>query len=148
MRQRSSGMTTSSPWDEETDVIVVGGGYAGATAAIAAHDAGADVALLEKMPDPGGISICSGGGLRIAYDAEAALQYLQATEMSPTDHISLTAAPMAFLIVSPDLGDFRQRIYPSRLSVCPAAALSHQFHSLWYAPSAPPCRRPNIRRQT
>ncbi len=84
MRQRSSGMTTSSHWDEETDVIVVGCGYAGATAAIAAHDAGADVALLEKMPDPGGISICSGGGLRIAYDAEAALQYLQATNAGTT----------------------------------------------------------------
>jgi succinate dehydrogenase/fumarate reductase flavoprotein subunit len=31
------------------------------------------------MPVPGGISICSGGGLRIAYDAEAAFSYLKAT---------------------------------------------------------------------
>ncbi|MEO6624000.1 MAG: FAD-dependent oxidoreductase, partial [Burkholderiaceae bacterium] len=43
-------------WDETVDVVVVGCGYAGAVAAIAAHDAGARVLVLEKMPDPGGIS--------------------------------------------------------------------------------------------
>ncbi len=72
-------MTGKPGWDEDTDVIVVGCGFAGATAAIAAHDAGARVTLLEKMPDPGGISICSGGGLRVADDAEAAFQYLKRT---------------------------------------------------------------------
>ena len=71
-------------WNESTDVIIVGCGFAGATAAIAAHDAGAEVVLLEKMPDPGGISICSGGGLRIASDAQAAFTYLQATNAGTT----------------------------------------------------------------
>ena len=53
-------MTTPEPvWDEAADVVVVGYGYAGAVAAIEAHDAGADVLLIEKMPDPGGISITS-----------------------------------------------------------------------------------------
>jgi len=61
------------------DVIVVGYGFAGANAAIAAHDAGARVLVLEKMPDPGGISICSAGGIRVAADADAAFAYLQAT---------------------------------------------------------------------
>lgn len=61
------------------DVIVVGYGYAGAVAALAAADVGADVLLLEKAPTPGGISICSAGGLRIAEDAELALTYLQST---------------------------------------------------------------------
>ena len=46
------------------DVIVVGFGYAGGIAAIAAHDAGARVLLLEKQPAPGGISVCSAGGVR------------------------------------------------------------------------------------
>src|SRR3712207_5944935 len=36
------------------DVIVVGSGGAGMSAAIAAKDAGADVAILEKMPVIGG----------------------------------------------------------------------------------------------
>ncbi len=71
-------------WNEATDVIVVGCGFAGATAAIAAHDAGAEVVLLEKMPDPGGISICSGGGLRIASDAQSAFSYLQTTNAGTT----------------------------------------------------------------
>ncbi|NIA67882.1 FAD-binding protein [Pelagibius litoralis] len=61
------------------DVIVVGYGYAGAVAALAAADAGAEVLLLEKASSPGGISICSAGGLRIASDAKLAFAYLQST---------------------------------------------------------------------
>jgi succinate dehydrogenase/fumarate reductase flavoprotein subunit len=71
-------------WDEETDVVVVGCGYAGGMAAIAAHDAGAQVVLCEKMPDPGGISVCSVGGIRIATDADAALAYLERTNAGTT----------------------------------------------------------------
>ena len=53
--------TSSEPFDESVDVIVVGYGFAGGAAAIAAADAGCRVLLLEKMAVPGGISICSGG---------------------------------------------------------------------------------------
>jgi succinate dehydrogenase/fumarate reductase flavoprotein subunit len=71
-------------WDETADVVVVGYGYAGAVAAIEAHDAGADVLLIEKMPDPGGISITSGGNVRIVEDAEEGLRHLQATNAATT----------------------------------------------------------------
>ncbi|EKF18851.1 FAD-dependent oxidoreductase [Nitratireductor pacificus] len=70
-------MTT--PGAAPYDVIVVGYGYAGAFAAIAAADSGARVLLLEKAAQPGGISICSAGGLRTAEDAGKAFAYLQAT---------------------------------------------------------------------
>ena len=50
-------------WDKEVDVIVVGFGAAGGISAITAHNAGAKVLLIEKMPHPGGISILSGGGV-------------------------------------------------------------------------------------
>jgi len=73
-----------SSWDDEADVVVVGFGYAGAMTAVAAHDAGATVAILEKMLDPGGISVCSAGGLRIAADADQAFQYLHATNAGTT----------------------------------------------------------------
>ncbi|HUZ72428.1 MAG TPA: FAD-dependent oxidoreductase [Stellaceae bacterium] len=63
----------------EVDVVVAGFGYAGAVAAIEAHDAGARVLLVEKMPDPGGISILAGGAWRYAYDADQAFAYLKAT---------------------------------------------------------------------
>jgi len=68
-----------SSWDFETDIVVVGYGYAGGIASIEAKDHGADVLLLEKMSKPGGISICSGGGLRTAFDAESAFSYLKET---------------------------------------------------------------------
>jgi flavin-dependent dehydrogenase len=40
-------------WDEETDVVVVGYGGAGLSTAIAAHDVGAKVLMVEKN-DGGG----------------------------------------------------------------------------------------------
>jgi flavocytochrome c len=49
-------------FDQETDVLVVGSGFAGLTAALEAHDAGAKVVILEKRRVPGGNSIISGGG--------------------------------------------------------------------------------------
>ena len=61
------------------DVIVVGYGLAGAISAIEAHDAGANVLLIEKETFPGGISICAGGGARIADDVGKAFDYLRAT---------------------------------------------------------------------
>ncbi|MFB3885979.1 MAG: FAD-dependent oxidoreductase [Thermodesulfobacteriota bacterium] len=61
-----------------TDLVIVGYGLAGATAAIAAQDAGAKVVLLEKGGHFGGNSILAGGGVLIAEDPEGAFQYLQA----------------------------------------------------------------------
>src|ERR1700734_3589255 len=48
------------------DVVIVGGGLAGAAAALEAVNAGADVLLLEKMADTGGSSAMSGGCLAFA----------------------------------------------------------------------------------
>ena len=48
-------------WDKEVDVIVVGTGMAGFTAALFAHEAGANVVMLEKGPTIGGTTIRSGG---------------------------------------------------------------------------------------
>jgi succinate dehydrogenase/fumarate reductase flavoprotein subunit len=66
------------------DIIVVGYGFAGAISAIAAHDAGARVLLIEKQPEPGGISVCSAGGIRVTNDALRGLQYLKATNAGTT----------------------------------------------------------------
>ena len=73
------------------DVIVVGFGYAGGIAAIAAHDAGARVLLLEKRRAGGGISVCSAGGVRCADRADAALSYLVATNAGTTPDDVLAA---------------------------------------------------------
>jgi succinate dehydrogenase/fumarate reductase flavoprotein subunit len=78
-------------WHATADVIVVGYGYAGAVAAIEAHDADADVLLIEKMPDPGGISITSGGNVRIVEDAEEGFRHLQASNAGTTPDSVLRA---------------------------------------------------------
>ena len=48
-------------WDETTEVLVIGSGFAGLAAAIEAKKAGAKVMVLEKMAMPGGNSIINGG---------------------------------------------------------------------------------------
>jgi len=63
----------------ECDLLVVGYGAAGAAAAIEAADGGASVLLVEKTRWPGGLSVVSAGGARMAYDAAAALAYLRET---------------------------------------------------------------------
>jgi succinate dehydrogenase/fumarate reductase flavoprotein subunit len=76
---------------ESFDVIVVGYGLAGAISAIEAHDAGAKVLLVEKEPFAGGISICAGGGARIADDAGKAFAYLKASNAGTTPEPVLMA---------------------------------------------------------
>jgi fumarate reductase flavoprotein subunit len=49
-------------WDIEADIVIVGTGFAGLSAAIEAYDAGVkDIVILEKMPYVGGNSIINGG---------------------------------------------------------------------------------------
>lgn len=48
-------------WDETFDVVVIGSGFAGLSAAIEARLAGASVCVLEKMRVHGGNSSINGG---------------------------------------------------------------------------------------
>jgi 3-oxosteroid 1-dehydrogenase len=48
-------------WDQTVDVIAVGSGLGGLSAAIVAHDAGARTLVLEKAPKLGGVCAYSGG---------------------------------------------------------------------------------------
>ncbi|MBO6947085.1 MAG: FAD-binding protein [Rhodospirillales bacterium] len=87
-------------WDETVDVVVVGFGFAGGTAAIEAHDLGANVLLAEKNRTPGGISICSAGGVRIAKDRDAAFAYLKATNAGTTPDEPLAALAEGMATIS------------------------------------------------
>jgi fumarate reductase flavoprotein subunit len=52
-----------SEWDTEVDVLIIGAGGAGLAAAVAAHDAGAVVAVTEKLERSGGNTALSTGSL-------------------------------------------------------------------------------------
>jgi succinate dehydrogenase/fumarate reductase flavoprotein subunit len=77
----------------------VGSGFAGSNAAIAGHDAGAKVLILEKAPEQfaGGNSSVSGGGMSIPSNLEDAKKYYRALGFGtvPDDLVSDLAEAMA-----------------------------------------------------
>ena len=77
-------------WHYETDVLVVGFGAAGATAAITAHDLGAEVLVIDKAPAQfrGGNSRVSGQIVFWPNDVEKAKAYFCAMAGAYIDRIS------------------------------------------------------------
>ncbi len=71
-------------WDSVTDVVVIGNGGAGAAAALAAREEGADVLVLEKQPeeDHWTSTGMSGGGFHFPASAEA-IKYLESLYRIP-----------------------------------------------------------------
>jgi len=63
-------------WDREADVVIAGYGGAGAVAAISAHDAGADVLIVESMPRGGGNTAVSMGGFLCPTNVQDAITYI------------------------------------------------------------------------
>jgi urocanate reductase len=102
------GLCEPPKWDRSADVIVVGAGGAGMSAAVSAAEKGASVIVLEKMPAIGGNTIMSGGGLNAA-DPER--QAKQGIKDPPDLHYSQTLAA----------GDFRAD--PEKVKVLTANAL-------------------------
>jgi len=74
-------------WHLDADVIIVGYGCAGAVAAITAHDAGANVIILEKQPAASHISntYMSGGGFICPTDIRGATRFMNAINRWKTD---------------------------------------------------------------
>lgn len=81
--------TAATPND--FDVVVIGYGAAGASAAVAAADQGARVLLLEKSPRFGGNSLLSSGFMRVADDRQSAAEYLWTTSGGRVDEPLIVA---------------------------------------------------------
>ena len=79
-REPASEPASEPAWDRDADVVVLGLGAAGCAAAIEAHEAGARVIVLEKMPAgrEGGNTRVSGGIWFDSKDPAGAATYLRA----------------------------------------------------------------------
>jgi succinate dehydrogenase/fumarate reductase flavoprotein subunit len=87
-------------WDYEADVLVLGYGGAGACAAIAARDGGAEVIILEKAPFGGGNTACSVGNMFLPDNVAEAIAYYRALSfgtVSDQELIRTMAEAMAAL---------------------------------------------------
>jgi len=91
MAGKATFQKTIPAFDETFDVVIVGYGFAGGVSAIEAARGGARVLLIEKMPHPGGISICSNGAICSTRHPERALEYLRATNAGRTKEDVLRA---------------------------------------------------------
>ncbi|MEZ5649326.1 MAG: FAD-dependent oxidoreductase [Burkholderiaceae bacterium] len=109
-------MRTKPQGDETYDVIVVGAGAAGMTAAITAKKHGASVAIIEKEPVFGGTTAFSGGVLWIplnrhcreagaADTREAALRYMR----EETGDFYDAEVVEAFIDTGPEMVDWLER---------------------------------------
>lgn len=81
--QAKAEVTREKAADEEltADVVVVGAGGAGLAAAVQAHQNGASVIVIEKMPKVGGNTILAGGALNAVNDrSEMAIQQNDSVE--------------------------------------------------------------------
>ena len=109
---------------EQTDVIVLGSGAAGLTAALAAHESGAKVRVIERFDRIGGTSAISGGVIWVADNPrqraagmadsrEEALAYFRSL-----DHGDLRDDVLeAFVDRGPEALDFLERIDALRVSL-------------------------------
>jgi len=80
-------------WDEEVDLLIVGSGAAGLTAAVAAAERGGKVLVIEKSGEYGGTSATSGGGIWIPNSHLAAQAGLQDSEAEAFDYLRGLSAP-------------------------------------------------------
>lgn len=84
---------SGSGWDKIVDVVVVGSGAGGLTAAVAAADARAEVLVIEKGAEYGGTSAMSGGGIWIPNSHLAVEAGLEDSEEEAFTYVRGLSAP-------------------------------------------------------
>lgn len=112
--------------DQETDVLIIGAGAAGLTAALAAHEAGATVTVIEKDDRLGGTAAISGGIVWVANNpqmhaagmadgSEDALAYFGSLDHGEMDLEVLTA----FVDEGPPALSFLAGVDALKMSILP-----------------------------
>lgn len=122
-------------WDMEVDVLVIGAGGCGLTAAIAAHDDGAHVAIVEKRDQPGGNTALSTGSIPGAgsrFQRAARIEDSPATMLADLQRIAgehdLDAVRDRLVAISAELCEWLVDSVPARMSLI--TDYCHVGHSL------------------
>lgn len=112
----------STDWDLEVDVVVLGTGGAGLTAALTAAVGGASVAVYEKAPTVGGTTAVSGGIVWIPahhrspggeLTVDDAMRYLEAQSLGAMD----TELVETFVRTGPEMLDFVEKHSELRFAI-------------------------------
>ncbi len=117
-------------WTYEADVVVAGYGGAGACAAIAAHDAGAKVIILEKAPVAGGNTGVAGGSLNLPSDVPNATEYYRALAWGTVDGESIHTLAKVMVELPHRLEEWGAKFeyFPIEAAHYPALPGSASFH--------------------
>ena len=118
--------TTDKMWDQTTDVLVVGSGGGGMTAALMARDRGADALLMEKSGLYGGSTAMSGGSIWIPNNhlmkraglsdsPEEALAYLKAVTAGEVPEERLRA----YVKAAPEMVKYLEEKSRARFQIVP-----------------------------
>ena len=95
---------TGRQWDHETDIVVVGSGVGAATAALATHENGDAVLLLEKAPTVGGTSAKSAGVLWIPNNFTLKAKGIEDRKADCLEYMARFTYPERYSASSPNLG--------------------------------------------
>jgi 3-oxosteroid 1-dehydrogenase len=116
----------STDWDEDVDVLVIGSGAGGLTAAIAAADAHARVLVIEKGDEYGGTSATSGGGIWIPNSPLGKAEGLEDSEEDAFAYVRPQSAPnvpdgliRAYIRRAPEMLTWLQEQTPVRYAAMP-----------------------------
>ena len=103
-----------SEWDRVVDVVVVGSGVAGCSAAVAAASRGSSVVVLEKTAFAGGTTAKSGGVLWICDNPVMRAQGLVDGRAAALQYLARTSYPTMYASAHPTLGSTRYRVPVAR----------------------------------
>ncbi len=96
--------TWGDEWDEVADLVVVGSGAAGATAALCAAVAGAEVVVLEKCAFTGGTTARSGGVMWVPDNPVMRAAGIDDPRDASLRYLARTASPATYCPDDPHLG--------------------------------------------
>lgn len=113
-------------WHSEVDVVVVGSGGAGLTAAVLAHDNGAKVTVVERSDKIGGTTAVSGGGIWVPMNHHMADVDAQDSRDEALEYCKKLAAGRSsddlletFVDTAPQMLSYLEEHTPVRYRACP-----------------------------